>query len=370
MEKIWINDNNEYFLDDDDITNEITGAFGGANTNKKMKTSEPLNNTAPPISRPVTVIQEINDAFNDDPMSAIIDSLAPYHRPSDIRKEFNNGEINKLVAWRQKADDKANAMWNDKEHVFITMVNGFLLQKSSVSQGGNVKNMTSRDRESIPIQLSHRQAVVLGANEVSVNPNGYTNVAAPPDLSNKAGAAKATETTQMLSKTGFDIAGIGNVGATAAQQEAKKQEELNYLKRLEQVSNVIDTTATSGQEEMTNDMLMAVGSSLSTLSREDRKFLGAKRQQFYNDETAMTLFAQLVGSEISMRRYTNPDRYYKDLNIKEMKENIKRISMQMRQELCWSAKKNCFVVATQQDIIENRKRRAEELRNAIRGINT
>lgn len=283
-----------------------------------------------PIGPSVTTFPRIRSEYLSDKEGAVKKSIAPYHNPENIQKEFGTLRVEELLDWNDMRNERIESMWDDPEYAFIKLVEGSALDDTlgvrvGFKEGAPVPGQGPQTR--VPIQgatlvhqpeQSERPAPLFGGDEGDEDEGGDL----PPEF-------QATEQERR---------------ERAMQSRERDRSRLNMMRSIRREA---ERPEVSGRMQMTAKLLSAVQKSLSDLARYNfRKFSNKVKEHFFKDETAMTLFAQLTAANVAIVKVRAPKRYYKDQDNARRLREIQRFTQQIDSDLVWDANTNGFVTAT------------------------
>lgn len=413
----------KYSVDDDLPPDqaELKAALFG---DKPLDTDEDDFGTSP-IAPSVTTFPRIRAEYLSDKVGSVKRSIAPYHNPDDLEKEFGDMPIEEMLNWNDSRNERIESMWEDPEFAFIKMVEGAAIDNTlgmrrSMTQERSIPRPTlpniqidrSRGQECPPqgrianvrtgatgqgfsgIQErteSERPGPLLPESRRGQRPaQPSTREERQPPPSFRAEQPRelprrdipyiAPEPTQDPGEIGRAriIGGTREMGASIPGrpetierfgepgEETSRERERETIERapafdpwrderrereridiLRTVRREAERPEVSGRMQMSDQLQSQVEKSLADLAQYNfEKFSGKTKEHFFNDKTAMRLFANLTAANVALAKIRAPKRYYHDKDTERRLSEIKRFVQQIDSDLMWSPREKAFVVAT------------------------
>lgn len=303
-----------------------------------------------PIGPSVTTFPRIRAEYLSDKEAAVQKSIAPYHNPQNIRDVFNTLQVEDLLNWNDTRNERIESMWDDPEFAFIKLVEGLALDtslgvRSDFRDAASVPGQRTQPR--IPVQA----AALIHQPEQSERPAPMFGAGAEEEEEEELEDFPRTEEERQR------------------QEQDRRQRDRSRLDVMRSVRREAEKPEVSGRMQMSSQLLAAVQKSLSDLARYNfGKFAQKKKEHFFKDETAMTLFANLTAANVAIAKVRAPKRYYKDQDNARRLREIRRYTEQIDSDLTWDTYKSAFVVATPETQRENvlRKRLPPSMRRQQR----
>jgi len=367
-----------------------------------------------PVGPSVTTFPKIRADYLADKVSAVKQSIAPYHNPENLAKEFGDMPIEELLDWTDARSERIESMWEDPEYAFIRLVEGAAID-NTLGMRQSMPPQGVIPRPSLPVPRSDRDRIYAPAPRVphSVGVRGgatgndfgvaedVSEMAregrAGPLLPGRAAPPPAPQPKQEFAEDRPDpglIAGarvIGKVereapgvrpgipeapgfvervegpegvaerdrGAPAFEVWRDEKRERERVDILRTVRREAQRPEVSGRMQMSAQLQAAVGKSLSDLTQYNfDKFSGKTKEDFFKDSTAMSLLAQLTAANVALAKVRAPKTYYKDQDNARRLVEIRRFTQQIDSDLMWDPRQRAFVLATPDVRRQNMRRRS------------
>lgn len=310
--------------DHDEDLQRVRNALSGPGPGPRTGQSAALGHRVSAVERPVVMIPQLRDAYEQDPVEAVIDNIPPHEGADDIRIWNNGNQINRLVQHHERANERQNALWRNPVYAFVQLVNGFLLDQGSSTYSNSV------DIDSVPFQVM-----------IESNVSGAGGAPAPA-----AGAAGAASATGGAGAAG----GAAQVGQFAVNElsEARRR-DLDYKRK---VDAVLNTTGVTGMSLLTPVMRAGIADALSSLRNFDmNKFENADFEHFLAGKIAMELFAKLVALQIQHLQMDKQTKYNKVVDMQRLRVRIREKCHEIYVTLIYNEREQGFVKSTSQQRI-------------------
>ena len=261
-------------------------------------------------ARPVVRIPELQRRFRDNPTEAVIANVPPHQGADEIRLWNTSGQINQLVAHYQEDQRRLDLMAGNSLVVFSRRVKGFLLEIMSQF----VSNMPTLNE--IPYQI-------IRETSAPPQPVAPSRGAVPP---------------QPPSVGEFVVNEIGE----------DERRDLEYMRA---VDTVLNTTAVTGQAELTDATVAAVAGAASVLRLLNmRKFISKQLKHFLGDQDVLDMFAYLVAVQLFEARIKQNAKYNKVVDLPRVHADGMAKAREINKSVKWDESREYFVMATPDEI--------------------
>jgi hypothetical protein len=259
-------------------------------------------------ARPVVTIPELQRRFRDNPTEAVIANVPPHQGADEIRLWNTSGQINQLVAHYQEDQRRLDLMARNPLVVFSQRVKGFLLEIMSQF----VSNMPTLNE--VPYQI--------------IRETGGAGVPPQAPLPASEGGPRVGE---------FVVNEVGE----------EQRRDLEYMRA---VDTVLNTTAVTGQAELTDATVAAVASATSVLRLLNmRKFISKQLKHFLGDQDVLDLFAYLVALQLLEARIKQNAKYNKVVDLMRVHTEAIAKAREINKSVKWDASREYFVMGTPEE---------------------
>lgn len=305
-----------YDDEDDPLVGDIRAAFATTGGSAVRRTG----------GQPAVVIPELARQYARDPEEAVIRNIPPHEGAEEVRAWSGNNRIPQLVDHQRQVQRIVDAQWNSPAYVFMQYLKGNLQQS-----GANLSNMFSLSDIPSSARINEPQP--------------------PPQTAPGAGAG----------------AGAGPAAAGGGQFRMDLNEgERRDLQFTREVDDVLNTAGVTGRAYFKPTALAGIAAGLSALRRFNAvEYTGAKLEDFYEDDTALQLFAQLVALCIHSSGSLTGRRYLAEMERGQLQVETREKCMEIYTTLN-KDERGKFRAATLSEINARRRNFIDSMRNAKR----
>ncbi len=318
----------------------VIPSAGGPTTNEE-EYNRPQNR------RPVTVVSELQQQFNQDPKSAVQNNVGVHHRPEQL--DSIEDDIIEIAAAHRRQNEVADKLWSNEDFELLELVKGL------------TRDTTLMNREVTSLNAEGRLMPTVGAGPRA---NGLVQRSATSDISARAGPTIRTE------RYLFNETEIGPLpeNPTPAQIDALYRADAakrDRLRILENVDLIMEQPQVTGELQMSSVMFGAMSETLARLVLRNRtKFAHKTKNHFYPDYAIKVLFAELIATMILFTKVIAPNQYYKVVDEPRRRGAVKSAIDNLDHSTVWDESRQCFALATTKQTERSQKNRRRLLRAA------